>query len=142
MEPLFDELVSGEKIPFTLTKNLPTKPGIYLLSEGGEDLYVGRTSRNLRNRMKGHGSGTHFSSTFAFLLARHETGIEATYKPKGSREDLMSDPVFRPAFDRALERIKKMEVRHIVIEDDHVQHVFELYTALRLNTRHNHFRTS
>jgi hypothetical protein len=141
MEHLFHELVGADRGRLT-DAEIPAKPGLYLLSEGENDLYVGRSSRNLRNRLRGHRVGTHFSSSFAFLLARHETGMKATYKKEDSRPALMGHPVFRPAFDRAINRIKEMDVRTIQLSDDHDQYLLELYTALRLKTPHNHFRTS
>jgi hypothetical protein len=142
MEPLFQKLTTAERLPFSRAKEFPEGPGLYLLSEANENLYVGRSSRGLRNRLKGHGAGTHFSSSFAFLLARDETGMKATYKQAGSRAELMSHPVFRPAFDRAVERIKCMDVRLLELVEDHEQYLLELYAALRLKTKHNHFPTS
>jgi len=142
MEHLFQELVGARRIEFTQPDQFPQGPGLYLPSEAGEDLYVGRSSRGLRKRLRGHGVGTHFSSSFAFLLARDETGIKASYKKEGSRAALMDHAIFRPAFDRAIDRIKKMDVRLLELADDHEQYLLELYTALRLKTKHNHFRTS
>ena len=141
MDGLFQEFVCAARGNL-LQAVIPTDPGLYLLSEGQTDLYVGRSSAGLRKRLKGHQAGTHFSSSFAFLLARHETGMKPTYKKEGSRASLMEHSIFRPAFDRAIERIKEMDIRTIKVSDDHDQYLLELYTALRLKTPHNHFRTS
>jgi hypothetical protein len=142
METLFQRFVGAPRVSFADRKNFPTAPGLYLLSEADKDLYVGRSSSGLKKRLRGHTAGTHFSSSFAFLLARDETNMKPTYKKEGSRPELMLHPVFRPAFDRAVERIRNMEVRFIELEDDHQQYLLELYTALQLKTPHNHFRTS
>lgn len=50
-------------------------PGIYMFSEGGKSLYVGRT-HDVRRRYSKHTrrSGGHNSAPFAFKLARHATG--------------------------------------------------------------------
>ena len=54
----------------TLPRELPIR-GIYLFSDGKKHLYVGRTNR-LRERLRGHcvPSGSHFTATFAFRMAR------------------------------------------------------------------------
>jgi len=57
-----------------LPRNMPSA-GIYLLSENGRPLYVGRTS-NLRNRLQYHMRNNHNQATFAFLLARHHTNLK------------------------------------------------------------------
>ena len=57
---------------------------IYLFSQDGCPLYVGRTN-NLRKRLQHHTRNNHNQATFAFLLARHETGnLKASYQPNGS----------------------------------------------------------
>ena len=81
--------------------------GIYLLSEHGKALYVGRTNK-LRNRLQYHTRNNHNQATFAFLLARKKTGkIKASYQKSGSREDILTQPDFRSAFDAARQRIKE-----------------------------------
>src|SRR5580692_2795792 len=97
MEALFQKFVGAPRMNFSEKSDFPEGPGLYLLSEGDLDLYVGRSSRGLKKRLKGHSVGTHFSSSFAFLLARDETGMRATYKKEGSRAELMNNPIFRPA---------------------------------------------
>ena len=117
--------------------------GVYLLSDSGIDLYVGRT-RNLRRRIQQHirtGSGGEVAP-FAFRLAREATGhVTASYQSKSSRADLMNQSEFAAAFDDAKKRIHSMTVRTIVIEDDLTQCLFEIYAATVLATRHNTFRT-
>jgi len=69
--------------------------GVYLLSEDGRALYVGR-SNTLRKRLQGHTHNNHNQATFAFLLARRQTGnLTPSYQAKGSRQDLLNDPEFR-----------------------------------------------
>ncbi|KKK77450.1 hypothetical protein LCGC14_2853490 [marine sediment metagenome] len=125
-----------------LARDMPTN-GIYLLSEGSHHLYAGRSTR-LRSRIKRHSraGAAHNVAAFAFLLARDATGrIEASYKPEGSRSDLMLDPVFSAAFTDAKERIRQMDVRYV--EETHPlrQALLEMYVAVALETPFNDFDT-
>lgn len=105
-------VVSTKHSMADLPKIIPSS-GVYILSENNLDWYVGR-SNHLRRRLRDHTQDNHNKATFAFLLARKETGnITATYETRGSRQDLLKDPVFRSAFDHARERIRKMDVRFI-----------------------------
>jgi hypothetical protein len=77
LEPKFQNLINMAPLKYgSLPKNLP-KRAIYLCSQKGEHLYVGRTN-DLRARLRGHCSSAskHFSATFAFRIARqNSTGI-------------------------------------------------------------------
>lgn len=115
--------------------------GIYLLTEGGVDLYVGR-SNSMPKRLRNHArpGGTHNQATFAFLLAREQTGLtKATYSPTGSRSELERDPIFRPAFTDAKARVACMHVRCVEETDPVRQALLEMYVALALRTRYNDF---
>src|SRR5437899_2982449 len=95
----------------TLPRGMP-KSGVYLFSQGARHLYVGRSNR-LRSRIRRHGLATakHNVASFAFLMARKETGLtEATYRASGSRTDLELDPRFARAFTNAKARIRTMSV--------------------------------
>lgn len=123
-----------------LPKNLPSK-GIYLFSENGIHLYVGR-SNNIKRRIQYHCrlSSDHNKATFAFRIARSKTNLEkATYKTEGSRKQLEYDPVFGPAFLSAKERIRKMELRFVEIDNPILQALFEIYVAVTLKTKYNDF---
>jgi hypothetical protein len=115
--------------------------GIYLLSEGSQHLYVGRTN-NIRRRIQNHArrSGTHNQATFAFRIARRDTGIErASYRPDGSRAQLEQDSVFGPAFSAAKERIGRMDLRFVAEDDATRQALLEIYVATVLSTPFNDF---
>lgn len=121
-----------------LPKEMP-EPGIYLFSEGGQPLYVGRTNR-LRNRLQYHTRNNHNQATFAFLLARYQTGnLKASYKPEGSRKDLLENPEFRAAFDTARERIRKMDVQFVEEPDPIKQTILEVFTAFETEAEFNDF---
>lgn len=118
-------------------------PGVYLFSEHGADLYVGRT-RDLRRRIRQHAnpSSRHRVAALAFRLAREATGhLNATYGTEGSRDALSANQEFAAAFDKEKVRIASMTVRAIEIRDDLTQCLFEIYAATVLATRHNAFRT-
>ena len=140
---LLHQLVSS---PATSPLALPPSvsgPGVYLFSEQGADLYVGRT-RNLRRRIRQHANvgSSHRVAAFAFRLAREATGhLSATYSTEGSRDDLSNNLEFAAALVKQKVRIHSMTVRTIAIEDDLTQCLFEIYAATVLSTRHNTFRT-
>jgi hypothetical protein len=118
--------------------------GIYLFTENGEHLYVGRSNR-LFSRYKNHwmANKTEREAAFAFKLAREATGnLKATYqKGEGSRKHLAEDPVFIEAFAVAKRRIKNMEYRWVEETDPTCQCLLEVYTSVALVTRYNDFDT-
>ncbi len=124
----------------TLPKDMP-KAGVYLFSEAGRPLYVGR-AKTLRKRLQNHTHNSHNQATFAFLLARHETGnLKASYQPRGSRKDLLTDPEFRAAFDAARERVRHMDVQFVEEADPIRQAILEVYAALETRAEYNDFDT-
>ena len=141
MPSLFRELMQCEDRPVVPRTNFPMKPGVYALFEKGEPAYVGR-AKNIRQRIGNHIGGRPEQSSFAFKLARQLTGQRATYRPEGSRRALMTDEIFKTAFSECVVRIKALSGRYVVIEDDILQHLFEVYAALALKTPHNEFKTS
>jgi hypothetical protein len=123
-------------------KGMPVS-GIYLFTEAGKHLYVGR-SRKIRTRLGHHCTpgATYKRGPFAFHLAREATGLlKATYKTEGSRAELMKDPAFSAAFDRAKARIREMDIRFVAEPDPLRQAVLEMYVAIALPTRYNDFDT-
>ena len=141
MEELFQALLSS---PVMTTATLPAAVsggGIYLFSDGGIHLYVGRTG-NLRRRIQEHSrqSSGHNAAPFAFSLARETTGnLKASYKKQGSRAALSQNSGFADAFSAAKLRIRSMDVRTIAIEDSVTQCLFEIYASLALGTPYNRF---
>lgn len=121
-------------------KNIP-KQGIYVFYEDNKPIYVGR-SRNLSQRFKQHGqqSSNHNSATFAFMIAKRDAEKEKVDLTK-TREVLQNDPTFSPLFKKAKERVSKMKVQVIAVEDPIEQTLFEVYAALELNTPYNDWKT-
>jgi hypothetical protein len=141
LEPKFMALMAMPPVRYaTLPRQMPER-GIYLFSEGERHFYVGRTNR-LRQRLAGHcrPSSNHFSATFAFRLAREETGLlKAAYSPTGSRGELEKDLTFGPAFVRAKARIADMDLRFVEEGDAVCQALLEIYVAVTLKTPYNDF---
>jgi hypothetical protein len=141
LEPKFQSLIAMKAVRYAgLPSQMPER-GIYLFSEGTNHLYVGRTNR-IRRRLAGHcrPSSTHFSATFAFRVARKETGLlKATYTKKGSRAELVRDPVFGPVFQAAKTRLANMDLRFVEEDDPVRQALLEIYVAVVLKTPFNDF---
>ena len=117
-------------------------PGVYFFTEGDRHLYTGRT-RRLRVRLMQHSRPSIKDAPFAFRLARESTGrLKASYKTEGSRDELMADPVFIKSFAEQKQRISKMLIRYVRVEDDVTQALLEIYTSTLLDTPHNEFRTT
>jgi hypothetical protein len=98
----------------------------------------------MRQRLRGHCvmSAGHFSATFAFRIARKETGrTKASYAKAGSRPELLADPVFKSAFEEAKRRIARMDLRYVKEEDATRQALLEIYAATVLRTPFNDFDT-
>ena len=110
----FRELTGSDPAPVSLRPSpLPPTPGVYLFSESGQHLYVGRT-RNLRRRVSQHIPGTvrAMGPTLAVRMARKKTGRVPTYAERGGLKDLLThDQAFREAFKEAVARIRQMDAR-------------------------------
>lgn len=141
LEPKYSALLSMPPVRFaSLPKDIPLR-GIYLLSEGSDHFYVGRTN-GIRKRLQNHCrlSGTHFAATFAFRIARHTTGMtKASYSQAGSRRELSTHAVFGPAFEAAKRRVNAMDIRFVEEVDPVRQALLEIYVASALQTPFNDF---
>jgi len=142
LRPKLDALLAMPGITPTQLPAAMPKRGVYLLSQDGEHLYVGR-SNDIRARIGRHckPGATHRMAAFAFRLARQETGnTRATYKKgEGSRAALVLDPAFLLAFNNAKARICGMELRFVEETDPVRQALLEIYVALAVKAKHNDF---
>jgi len=141
LEPKFQQLMNSAPVKFAQLPSLMPERGIYLFSEGGAHLYVGRTNR-LRNRLRGHcsPSSTHHTAAFAFRVARHKTGrLRTSYQKEGSRASLMQDETFAAEFRAAKQRLVEMDIRYVEEIDPVRQTLLEVYVALVLKTPFNDF---
>lgn len=146
LEPLgrsFERLITMTPVkPLELAADTPAQC-VYVFSENGRALYVGRT-KNLRQRMRNHcGSASeHNQAVFAFKLARERTGrLAPGYTKETSRRAMLLDPAFAAEFAAAKERIRRMEVRFVEETDSLGQALLEIYVAVALGTCYNDFDT-
>ena len=141
LELKFQQLLAMPPVRYSsLPRHLPSR-AIYLFSESSVHLYVGRTN-SLRVRLRKHCTpgATHHTATFAFRIARKATGMnKATYAPAGSRANLVTDPVFGPAFTDAKRRVAEMDIRFVEETDPVRQALLEIYAATVLLTQYNDF---
>jgi len=141
LEPSFQRLVEMAPVPMAgLPRSIPAR-GIYLLSEQGANLYVGRSNR-MPDRLRSHArtNAGHNETTFAMRIARTDTGLlRASYRPEGSRNALVKDTVFGPAFVAAKARVARMNVQYVEEADPMRQALLEMYVALSLGTPFNNF---
>ena len=115
--------------------------GVYLFSEGGAHLYVGRTKRRIRERIRNQFSANPSAASFPWLIAREVTGRKATYKRNGSRGDLLTDPEFKQVFKDAKVRIRMMHVRYVHEPEPLRQALLEIYVASVTMAKYNDFDT-
>lgn len=141
MPQLLDKLMNCALYPLRPRRLFPREPGVYVIYEADKPLYTGR-SKNIWQRIGNHIGGRPEQSAFAFRLARNTTdNLVATYRPEGSRKNLMTTPAFRAAFDVESSRVQAMQARFVVIPNLLIQHLFEVYTATALKTPYNDFGT-
>ena len=150
MNPVFAEYVGrvpdlmaelrGQPIVPIVGTTFPKAAAIYVFFLEAEPLHVGRT-RNLRQRLQGHRTNSHFSASFAFNRARASTGRVATYRKGEGRETLLADAVFADAFAKALAEVRGMGVQYLVVDDPIEQYLLELHAALELGTSLSEFDT-
>ena len=141
LHPSFEMLLSSQPFTFgSLPKDLP-RAGIYLFTEAGRHLYVGRTN-SIRKRLQQHcrPGSTHNSAPFAFRLARETRNVlKATYKTDGSRSRLIQDPEFLKAFNAAKVRLRVMHIRIVEESNPIRQALLEMYVAVSLEAPYNDF---
>lgn len=124
-------------------KNIP-KEGVYLFSENGTHLYIGR-SRNIRSRYGLHTrpSSAVNQASFAYLLTREAMNVPApSYKTdEFSRYGLSKNPKFLELFAQHKARVRRMEFRYVGESDNTRQALLEIYCSTVLATRYNTFKT-
>jgi hypothetical protein len=133
----------------------PRTHGVYLFTERGKDLYVGRcgvtekarltgqSSSNFRARLAGHTlpSSGHNKATFAWRLTLKALGEEKLSRMPPGRAARELHKGFKREFARQKERVTKMEFRVVEITDDLECYVFEPYAAEMLGTPYNLWAT-
>ncbi len=124
----------------SLPKVMPSR-GVYLFTELGRHLYVGRTN-SLRTRISSHcrPSAPHGTAPFAFRLAKEKCGVgKATYKKGSGRADIVKEAEMEREFKAAKARIRAMQVRFVEEADPIRQMLLEVYIAVVHKTPYNDF---
>ncbi|MEW4402075.1 GIY-YIG nuclease family protein [Agrobacterium tumefaciens] len=144
LHPKFETLVAQGPITDAILRPEFRGSGIYMFSENGNSLYVGRT-RDVRKRYGQHTrqSSGHDGAPFAFKLARETTGfLKSDYRPgETSRAGLLLKPEFASAFAQAIERIRRMEFRFVGEADPTRQCLLEVYVSVVCGSPYNDFDT-
>ena len=141
LAPKLDQLIRMKPLRYgELPLDMPEK-GVYLFSEGRKHLYIGR-SNVLRKRYYRHFQ-SRYGATFAFLLARKETGrlLRSYKKGEDSREGLLANPKFGAAIMAAKLKMREMNYRYVEEQDQVKQALLEIYCAVVLKTPFNDFGT-
>ena len=138
MEPLLDQLLGGTAYRGDTLQSLHVRHGIYVFFEGEMPMYVGRvgpTSKQpMRTRIKQHRNGQPRTAPLPTWMVRIHLG-QNDITAKRIAED------HRSLFDQTQERVRAMEVKAVQIEDCTIQAIFEIYSALVLQTPFNDFCT-
>lgn len=143
LDSRLDSLMAMQPVRTTDLPGPMPDAGIYLFSEDGKHLYVGRSNR-LRSRLQEHSrpSSMHNRAQFAFAIARKKTKKTIpSYKMQGSRSKLEKDEEFAQAFKEAKERVRQMDIRFVEEKDPLRQALLEIYVAVALDTKYNDFET-
>jgi predicted GIY-YIG superfamily endonuclease len=115
--------------------------GVYVFFEDDKPIYVGRSNR-LKKRLKEHSqSSSHYSATLAFRIAKKSASVIQIRGGKQTNQQLMENSDFVKKFKAAKERISRVRIRYIPIEDQIEQAIFEIYAHLELDTELNDFNT-
>lgn len=138
----FQRLVSNPTIRSWSLREKALRKGVYLFSEGGKNLYVGR-SNNIRARYGRHCGpcATHHTATLAFRLAHQERAqVNAICAADAeTRSRLMEDAEFANAFAKAKQRVRSMDFRWIEETDPIRQCLLEVYCTVALEAPYNDF---
>ena len=137
----YQELLAAPLHPASEHPSVPLSGGIYVFYEKNQPIYVGRT-RNLRRRLRQHShrNSSHYSASFAFLMARKKAALPE--EPKMTRGQLAER--LDSLFSLCRQRVSFMHVRWVREEDPVVQSLLEVYAAVSLRTteHYNSFRTT
>ncbi len=137
---IFSQLEKAPLLARGQVRNLPKK-GVYVFYENSKPIYVGR-SRNIPNGILIHSrpSSGHNSASFAFLLAKEEA-LNSGHDIGLIRAKLEKESFFKEIFSDEKNRVAKMRIKAIRIENPETQAIFEIYASKTLKTRYNDFDT-
>lgn len=143
LHPSFERLMAMKPLSGTPPSRVSTpKSGIYLFSEQGKHLYVGRSNRiACRYTLHCGPSAKQNQASFAWKLMAEFVGHKATYRRGEGRADMILRPDYAEAFSAAKARIRNMEYRFVEESDQMRQALLEAYVCIALETPYNDFGT-
>jgi hypothetical protein len=142
LHPALERLAASAPFKFAdlAKQNLPSR-GIYLFTEGGRHLYVGR-SDSIANRLRLHcrPSAMHNQASFAFRLAREICGVgKASYTAKDARAIQVAAEPLKSTFSGQKARLREMDIRVVEEADANRQALLEMYVSIAFGTPYNDF---
>lgn len=134
LQPLLARLTESPKFKLADHPGIPQAPGIYLLSEGPNPIYVGQ-SRNLDQRLGQHTASSfdENSAPLAFNLALQEAGAQGL-DVTGTPGQIAARPEFDVLLEVARRRVAEMNVQVVEVDDPVTRTIFEVYAARILAT--------
>lgn len=145
LHPKFEALMEQAPMSNGLLRPEIRGSGVYLFSENGQSLYVGRT-RDVRRRYGQHTRPSSKDNTapFAYKLACEATNApKASYRPgENSRDGRMQNPEFVAAFAASLARVRAMDFRFVEETDPTAQCLLEIYVSVVCGSPYNDFSTT
>jgi GIY-YIG catalytic domain-containing protein len=131
---LLDDLLACSAHRRGVRPAVPSCAGVYLFSEDGRPLYIGR-SRNFNRRLGDHTrpKAAQNSAPFAFNIAKR-AAADAGLLITGTRTAIAAQPGFDEHFSSAKTRVRAMEFRFVRVPDPVESTIFEVYAALALGT--------
>ena len=143
LHELMNNLINSPLLTRNYLDNIPSN-GVYVFYEDDKPIYVGISGQTrMKSRIQEHGRPGSNSNTapFAFNIAKNDA-IKNKIDTSEKREILEKKPEFAKLFTLAKERVSKMKVRVVEINDPNLRALFEIYAALVLNTtEYNSFET-
>ena len=118
--------------------------GVYLFTEDGRHMYIGRANRfRARYFLHCRSGSRQNQASFAYWLAREAMGMGRTPHMPGAatRAGLAAKRDFAIVFAGAKFRIRAMAYRHVEETDQTRQALLEDYCAIVLETPYNDFGT-
>jgi len=128
---LLDSLLSCTPHHAGTKPSVPHHEGVYLFTEAGRHVYVGRTG-DFNHRLGQHtrSSSPENSAPFAYNIAKRAAKVPVV----GTRIAISRHADFMPHFQAAKARVRAMEFRYVVIHDAATSTVFEVYASIALGT--------
>ena len=153
MDEKFKQMIEGLPLAFEKLVTMPPvrdpplnipSQGVYLFSENGQHLYVGR-SNTMRKRYQYHTrpGATHNQASFALKLAAETCKMPPpSYREgDGQKDRLANNPEYAAAFIEAKARVKAMDYRFVQEDHQTKQTLLEAYAIIALETPYNDFDT-